>query len=43
MFLTSANAKEPTNIKITSNSEQNGSRELSAILTDLNDIDVKKQ
>ena len=36
MFLTSVNAKEPTNIKITSNSEQNEGGELSAILSDLN-------
>ena len=36
MFLTSTNAKEPTDIKITSNNEQNEGGELSAILTDLN-------
>ena len=43
MFLTSANAKEPTNIKITSSSEQNEGGNLSVILTDLNGTPISNE
>lgn len=43
MFLTSANAKEPTNIKITSSNEQNEGGNLSVILTDLNGTPISNE
>lgn len=43
MFLTSANAKEPTNIKITSSNEQNEGGNISVILTDLNGTPISNE
>ena len=43
MFLTSANAKEPTSIKITSSNEQNEGGNLSVILTDLNGTPISNE
>lgn len=43
MFLTSANAKELTNIKITSSNEQNEGGNLSVILIDLNGTPISNE
>ncbi len=43
MLLNQINAKEPTNIKITSNNEQYEGKEISIKLTDLNGMPVSKE
>ena len=43
LFLNQANAKEPTELKITSDKEQEGGGELSIILTTLNNTPISKE